>query len=279
VDWRRSLATDPDIAPADIDLAAAASELGLNIQADPAPRTSLAWRTGNDWGGRYLAGRLTVTASGAFLPGVIVEEEALVVARMDERVAASEPPFDEIRDRVVEAWTVEHTQHLAVDSLQTMFDLMNEGAGEAARGEQGPIVSYDTLLSMAGDAGIGVQELPWLERFEQPNTEAGSVHTFSFYTRTQPNLYTLEAGELVPPAVNGTGDWVYLVRSQGAKDASLSKMEPREVAGLRAVAGRTAAQEFDDRTFNSRTFMQEIYGVWIASWDYEDQEEADSEDA
>jgi hypothetical protein len=79
--------------------------------------------------------------------------------------------------------------------------------------------------------------------------------------------------------VNGTGDWVYLVRSQGAKDASLSKMEPREVAGLRAVAGRTAAQEFDDRTFNSRTFMQEIYGVWIASWDYEDQEEADSEDA
>jgi hypothetical protein len=275
-DWRRSLESDAGVVPGEIDLAAAAGELGLSAQADAPPRTSTAWRTDNEWGGRYVAGRLPATRGGAFLPGVIVEEGALVVARVDERIPASEPPFGEIRERVAENWIQKHTQHLALESLQTMYDLMDQGAGDGARGTQGPIVSYETLLSMAGDAGLGVQDSTWLERSELPETEQDSIHDFGRFVRTQPDLYTLEEGELVAPVADSNGARVYLVRSQGARDAALSKMEPKEIAGLRGLAGRTAAESFDERTFNSRAFMQETYGVWIASWDYED-EAADEE--
>jgi hypothetical protein len=129
---------------------------------------------------------------------------------------------------------------------------------------------------MAGDAGLGVQDSTWLERSELPETEQDSIHDFGRFVRTQPDLYTLEEGELVAPVADSNGARVYLVRSQGARDAALSKMEPKEIAGLRGLAGRTAAESFDERTFNSRAFMQETYGVWIASWDYED-EAADEE--
>ena len=278
VDWRRSLESDAGVVPGDIDLAAAAAELGLSVQAEAAPRTSTGWRTGNEWGGRYVAGRLPVTQSGAFLPGVIVEEGALVVARVDERIPASEPPFDQIRDRVAENWTQKHMQHLALEAVQTMYDLLDQGAGEGARGQQGPLISFEAMLSTSGDAGLGVQEMTWLERSELPETDQGSIHQFGLFARTKPDLYTLEEGELVAPMVDGSGEHVYLVRSQGARDAALSKMEPKEVAGLRGLAGRTAAEGFDERTFNSRSFMQETYGVWIASWDYEDEAAEEEEE-
>ena len=134
----------------EIDLAAEAAALGLSAEVGAPSRTMAELQEAEGFGGRFVASQLAFGLEpGAFVTRPIVDEHALVVGRLVEEVPASEPPFDQIRERVVEEWTKEHAIELATRALAAVRARL--GAGE----EEGVVPSADAETFAANDSHAG----------------------------------------------------------------------------------------------------------------------------
>lgn len=282
----------------EVDFAAEAAAVGLSFDGSEESRTRAQLQAAEGWGGPFVASSLAPATPGSFLSNVIVEDGGFVVARLDERLAPEEPPFEEIRGRVAVLWTEEQGRELAMEAAEAVYrgmapapeedaeetteeEVAEETAAEETTEEEVAAIEEDTLpepfvitseqlTAAATAAGQEVVQRPWLERFEIPDDDFDAASPATMHIRVTQDLFDLEPGQLARPQTNAARTHVFLIRYVDERSAPISKMEPADLMNLRRTASTEAVDAFeaDYLTADSR-YVRDTYQVQMAIWDQE----------
>lgn len=230
------------------------------------PRTRTEMMDGEEaWTGRYLMGTLAGGAPGELSTRVVVEEDAIVVSRMLERLDPTLPPFADIRDEVADKWVEEEQPKLAVANLESIRDSLGE------RPEEGvfePTATGEEFAAAAVAAGYEVQKRGWNRQYPAADGEDRPTQA-EFYIRSRASLFTLEDADVPAAEASRDGKAAYLLRSMGSRLPDAADMTPLEAAATQAQLESAAANEFYSGTLRNNDWLISTYNVSLQSLERE----------
>ena len=254
----------------EIDWLAEAAALGLSTVAMEAPQERSDLYEIEGWGGRSLANQLTFQTAGSFLPRAQIEEGAIVLARLVEKVDPVRKPWDEIREDVLEEWATQQAVDIAVDSLNGILELCAEREtsedGEPVPFERWtPTVDAGVLREQAGLANFTVVERPFRGQNEWPNDDPTQALAVDRFLRGQLDLFELEPGQVGYPRKDMSGENAYLVRMKDKREADPKvKMKAQDVLNLRDTLRAESAQELRKALYPGSEWFQRTFNVqWV----------------
>lgn len=261
---------------AEVDLAAEAAAIGLAFTVAGEPRAMLAWTEDKDvpYAGTRLPSTLRGLQVGRLTPIVIVEKGAFAVGQLAERLEPGTPPFEEIRDRVADAWVEERRTELAVAALEAVRGELGEKPAppepDPATGETPepaeflPNVDLARFQEACTAATYEVKRRDFAQRtFSQRGQDPAELEPVEAVLRSTPTLYTRADGDVSEPVADGEGRFAFLFRSAGQRDADLSQMKPLEYTRERQNLANAAIIEFFESTYDSKDFLRERYGLYL----------------
>lgn len=256
-----------------VDLATEATALGLAfVQVDP--RTRDAWAAGEEpWAGETLAASTSALAEGRLATRVVVEEGALVVAQAIERLAPSQPPFDEIREQVADKWVEQRRSEVAVEALESLRAAFEEAPADETEAENTPatprkaMAELEAFKAAVEAAGLELVERGYASRYPRPGEDPEARGEVDNYLQNTTRFYTLEPGEIAEPESSRDGVASYLVRFGGKRDMSLDQMDPGELQQLQATLGRSALTTFFGKTWDDERWIRETFALYLRSED------------
>lgn len=264
-----------------VDMQTEAAGLGLTfVPVDP--RTREAWGAGEEaWSGPSVAGSTGSLPEGRLATRVVVEENALVVARVIEKLAPTLPPFEEIREQAGDEWVKERRSVVAVEKLAALragFEVepeegTDEGAEESAvdDGPRDASAELEAFKAAVTAAGFTVVERDYRTRYPRPYDDPADLTDADTYLQGNTLYYSLEAGDIAEPEASRDGIWSYLVRFGGQRDADLSKMDPGELEQMMAQQRRTAEIGFFSSTFDDPEWIKRTFSLRLQSWENEEE--------
>lgn len=256
-----------------VDLGAEAAELGLVHVDAGVLRSQADWLAAEmPWGGKEsrIVSRMPNLAAGQLVPSVFLDERAMVVARIAEKVLPGPPPFAEIRDRVAEEWVQQKRSELAVQRLELVRDQLGPRPPEPAAGEVPvpfePVVDAETFAAAVAAAGF---ELRWRDHAPRDPMRLASEGEppINELLGMNPLYFSVEEGEVPPARADRTGANAFLVRFAGKRDPDLSKMKPSDLENIRRAVESESVQAFFSRTFESVDFLKERYQLFLRDLD------------
>jgi len=248
-----------------VDLAQEAADLGLDYIVTQERMTVDAWKEQHPELGRAVDQLAQFTEAGSFTPAPVVGARSLVIGRVLDKVEPRQPEFAEIRDDVAETWIEEHAAELAAEKLDKLRDEFGERPEEPLPFR--PETTSDRLAEVAQAAGYEVETREWKDRMDKPGADPTPAELFFM---SESKLYQLREDSVAAPGYDREKQFVYLVRVAGIRDPEVKDLDPAEVQELQRTVEQDAIVGFSTRTFNSRAFMQERYGLWLDSWSDEE---------
>ena len=276
----------------EVDLAAEAAELGLEVQTFDEPQTAEELREVEGAGGAAMAAAVRRSTSGALAPNVVVSQEVLSVVRLDELVESAMPPFEEIREEVLDMWAEDRSAELALEQLVQLRDGFEafepaedeDDAPSPAAGDDDEETVHrradeEAFRAAAEAAGFTVGRRPWLDKSgpltDDPDSEL-PAHRYLFGKRA---FADMEDGELAEAELDRQREHAYLVRKVGQRDMDISRMSPQVYNSYKAASAQAAAMGL--RQYLTGPDLTETYGIqWLVERDTEDDdwdEELDAE--
>ena len=226
------------------------------------PRTRAEFSGGEEaWSGRYLMGTLAGGTPGEVSTRVVVEENAIVVPRLLERLDPTLPPFADVRDKVADKWVEEEQPKLAVAKLESLRDLFGE------RPETGvfePTATAEAFAAAVEAAGFEVQQRGWKRQYPAADDEDRPTQA-EFYIRSRASLFTLEDGDVAEAEASRDGKAAYLLRSMGSRYPDPADMTPLEAAATQAQLESAAATEFYTGTLRNNDWLISTYNIQLRS--------------
>ena len=276
----------------EVDLSTEAAALGLtvsDVNIEGYEREDIEGIPG--WGSFEISSQLMFTGANQFLPRVTVSSDALTIARVTEKIEAAEPPFEEIREDVVNFWIEDRAGALAVERLAAIRDGFGVDAAEDPAAVNSAAENTAAENSAAGDSeaagdSAGEHEDAMAEKgeMEVPTASAAAFEAavraagFEFYdreyfgrgelpdedeansadrhVRVSFQLYQLEEGQIAAPAVANDGDTAFLVRFDSTREKDPGDLTPNQHGGYR---DRIRGERF--REAGARLFRGD--GVWM----------------
>ncbi|MAF64223.1 MAG: hypothetical protein CMJ84_01005 [Planctomycetes bacterium] len=253
-----------------VDLAAEAAKLGLSFAPADAERSLEEWSDGEGpLAGPSVAAAMNNREPGSFVPTVTVQEGALIVARIGMVRESELPPFEEISERVAEAWVEQTSGELALERLEAVRD----GLGERPEIEGTPFLpnaSAEEFEAAASAAAFDVRFRDFQERFAPPTGDDEEADSITGFLNSSNTLYTAEEGQVPAAALDGGRDFAYLVRHSGARAADLSGMTPADYESVQRLEMQLAVQSFSAAAFDSVDYLKARYQLHLASWEGEE---------
>jgi hypothetical protein len=249
-----------------IDLAAEAERLGLDLLAPEKALTQPELRDLGGLAGIYIAGPLFGLAeSGQLTAGVTIGSDGLSFGRAVEINAAATPSVVEIREELLERWADERAGELASEVL--------DGVRTRLAGDGGPdaadlAVDFDAFAAAAEAAGLPLERIADFDRRAPAAAEPTPVQTF---LRTAFMPFTLEEGEVDEVRKDFDGERAYLLRLDGKRNPDPSSMTAGDFQRL--LAQPALPPESDPYAVER---LRERYGLWLATDEVATEESADA---
>jgi hypothetical protein len=250
-----------------IDLAQEAAALGLDYLISDERMSLDVWKAEHPELSRAADQLAQFTEVGSVTPAPVVGSSSLVIGRVLDKVEKRQPEFSEIRDQIAETWIEEHAVELAMEKLDALRDEFGERPEEPLPFR--PEVTSERMAEVAQAAGYELKVREWKDRMDRPEGDLSSEDQF-FLSHTK--LYQLREDGVADPSHDNDKAFVYLARVAGIRDPEVSGLDPAEIQGLQQTVEQETITAFSTRTFNSRGFMQERYGLWLESWSEEEPE-------
>ncbi len=224
------------------------------------------------WGGPQTANQLGFLGAGALTRQAVVNENSMLVAQIEKKVRAQEPPFEEIRDRVAERWVEVRAQEIAQETLRSIYEGFRGDAdtesAEPATIDQPVVVDAEAFATAMSDAGLEIVERPYLARGESPSDDPEEQTDLDRHLRVQAILYTMEEGGVAPPSQGFDRKTNYLVRLADQRDPDPAGIQARDLISLRGLVRDEQFNDFRSSALNptSEEFQQK-FNLWLKYWD------------
>lgn len=251
--WREDL-SKRIAAGTEVDFAAEAAALGLEVLAPEDARTMEEWNKLEDWGGNFIGWQLMQAEAGKVIERVVTTEKSLLVVRSIEKRAAELPPFAELRDKVAERWVEKRAGELAKMRLDELRNQFLPKPPEPDTGKA--IATAEAFDAAAKAAGLVVTRREGYD-FDAP-IESGDRSDLSMFLRTRRNLLTTEPGEIIEPAPYGSGAKLFLVRVESKRPKDLAKMTPQDWQALEMRANGEHGRALQDSLFSLDALMKRL---------------------
>jgi len=265
-----------------IDFAAEAQRLGLEHQAFADALTQEEFAADGAAGNKDLAATVFSTdPDGSFHPSPFALPQGLAVVRANSRVEPELPPFESIRERVVEKWLEPKAEELAQARLARLREGFEkfEPEPEKTEGDDAPPpkdtkphyrATPDAFQAAVSGAGLAVKSRDYVNKSgaasKKPSAgDEEQALTSQAYTW---GLYELEADEVPEPGLSNDKSTAYLVRLSGKREVPIADMTPSQYERYKQSARSEAMQEIGKRM--DLDFLRKNYGLWL----YEESEEA-----
>lgn len=219
---------DAQTAGEEFDFIARADELGLATDrgADEGiTRSEILEVPG--WGSRYISGQLSFAAEGTFVPRVVISENAMTIARAVTKIEAQEPPFEDIREEVVEMWAKEKASELAKETLDGLRETLVARPEGVEHADWTPVIEKEALRERAAEAQYAYYDRPALGRGEMPEDQKPADR----FIQTQSTIYDLEDGQVGPAIVSADKGTVYLVRLDAKGEKPIQEIDVASYEG------------------------------------------------
>ncbi len=228
---------DAQTAGEEFDFIARADELGLATDRgsdEGITRSEILDVPG--WGSRYISGQLSFAAEGTFVPRVVISENAMTIARAVTKIEAQEPPFEDIREEVVEMWAKDRASELAKETLDGLRETLVARPEGVEVADWMPVIEKDALRQRAAEAQYAYYDRPALGRGEMPEDQRPADR----FIQTQSTIYDLEDGQVGPAIVSADKETAYLVRLDAKSDKPIQEIDVAsyEGYGMRALNER-----------------------------------------
>ena len=219
---------DAQTAGEEFDFIARADELGLATDRgsdEGITRSEILEVPG--WGSRYISGQLSFAAEGTFVPRVVISENAMTIARAVTKIEAQEPPFEDIREEVVEMWAKDRASELAKETLDGLRETLVARPEGVEVADWTPVIEKDALRQRAAEAQYAYYDRPALGRGEMPEDQRPADR----FIQTQSTIYDLEDGQVGPAIVSADKETAYLVRLDAKSDKPVQEIDVASYEG------------------------------------------------
>jgi len=249
----------------DIDLGAEAALYGVTVQGGEALLNSEELAEEPGWGSAFVAGQLSLAATKSLIGRVIIDEDAMVVAQFLEKQVGAEPPLENMKTELSEAWAKEHAGKLAVEQLTALRDSL----GEKVEGVPFmPSIDSDNFKSKAAGDSLEVIERPFLEATALPGDVSFNDATpGDQHIRIARDLTGLEDGQVAEATKNIQGTHAFLVRAAGERIAPITSMKPAQLQQLRGQVINETMLEMQNSYFDATNEkVKKRYQIELKSW-------------
>jgi hypothetical protein len=219
-----------------LDLAALASELGLEHQSDGLPRSVDDWTAAVD---DELVIYLRTPGEGNLLRQVVVGSTRLWLGQVLERSPSAPPPFEDVREEARAAWLERRAGELARERLQKVYDGLVAKAGSTpVEGAEAPAAvdasdaDFAAALTEAGLASVSIDWFDPARDTDEPTDDPALAFLRSGYFPGAP-VYALAEGQVAAPQAAGDDESVWLVRGRGKREPTVLAIRPAEYESLR----------------------------------------------
>jgi hypothetical protein len=246
------------------DLETEAIALGLSFDRFE-PRTRTAFVEGEEpWSGNYLLGAVVGLQPGVLGKRVVVEQDALVVPRVLEKLDPTLPPFAEIRDQIADRWVEEERPKVAAAALEALRDGFGERPAEDSGEEYLPVVSSEDFRAAAEAAGYEVLNRGWKRQF--PRAADGERPTEAeFYLRSRSSLFSMDEGVVPEAEASRDGKAAYLVRTLGSRDPDVAELTPQEYSTARNQLQSAAMTSYYTDEIRSDDWLRRTFNLYLRS--------------
>jgi integrase len=242
------------------DLETEAIAFGLSFERfEPRTRTELV-EGEEPWSGNYLLGAVVGLQPGDLGGRVVIEQDALVVPRLLEKLDPTLPPFAEIREQVADRWVEEERPKLAAAALEALRDGLGERPEE---GEFTPVVSSEEFRAAAEAGGFEVQNRGWKRQFPRPGDETPTEA--EFYLRSRSSLFSMEEGSVPEAEASRDGKAAYLVRTMGSQDPDESELTPQEWSSAQGQLESAAMTAYYADQIRNDDWLRTTFNLFLRS--------------
>jgi len=259
-------------AKVDIDFQAEAEALGLTVftgAEEGLTRGELGVSEG--WGDPRMAGQLSFTQESSFVASTVVSTGAMAVGRVLKKFEREEPPFDTIREDVVELWAKDRAAELCTEALDGVRLVLAAKPEDVDAANWKPVIDLDGLRTTATEANYEFYERPFLGRGEDPD----KVTAADRFLRTQADIYDFEDGQVAPAQTSRDKTQAFLVRFDSKRAKAVSEIDVMNYESYRTRISREMMEEFGRSVFRGD-------GEWLQEkmtlrFPYNEQREAERE--
>lgn len=253
-----------------INLAEEAESVGLAYHQEAKTLTLDEWqKLSLPWMSRTHADWITGTAQpGKFATTVSVDDKALLIGRATAKDEPRTPEFAEMREKLREEWITNRMGELALAKLESVRDKLGTRPDptDTTAAPFAPESDAEKFAAAAAELGLQVQRFDYMERVKNPGKTP-----IESYLRASSGLYVTKENTVARAELARDGKHAYVVRIAGLRDADPAKMTPGEMQAFAQQSEQEAIRAFRGRTFASREFMREQYGMHLLSWDQESE--------
>lgn len=219
------------------DLAALATELGLELENDGEPRTGEEW---NELKGDTVGGSIALVQTGQFAPTTAVDATRITLVRVIERKASEAPPFDAVADLAAAKWIDERADALVGEKLKALSEKLTAAAQPAATSKEASadtpaqVVDAETFAREVEAAGIALVHQDWFDPARrvadlESLPEAERFLRSTYYPGAE--FYSLEVGGIAGPSPS-QDERQWIVRLAGKRDPTELKITAGDYASL-----------------------------------------------
>jgi hypothetical protein len=255
-----------------VDLAAEATDLGLAVARleDPATLEDLRKLEGL---GEFAVGPVANLQPGQISPRVIADAQGIVIARLDEKLEPSLPPFAEIRDKVLASWSKDRAADLALERLKALRAGF-EAAPPAPEEEEAPPedpqapeeekperkqATSEAFRAAVEGAGYTVSVRPWLDKSGAPTEDPDAATTAHAFLAQHVEYADNDEGFVPPPELDRQRAHAYLVRVAGKRPIDIARMTPQVYNAYKGASSAEPANQV--RTYLTGPDLDARYGI------------------
>ena len=274
--WSNDL-VDRTLAGEEVSLKAEAEALGIPTTTTEA-LSDTELRERETLGGPGVADPVARTVAGALGSTLFVTEDSFGLFQVDSVEPAEIPPLQAVRDEVFDEWVIEKAQERALEMLAEIRDGFEEFVPQTdedtppltdSQGEQiSPRRRADeaTFQTALEGAGLVPSVRDWVDRRGRVTDDPQASEPAHIFLRSNRTAQGAVVDEVIPPALDSSLKYAYLVRKDGQREVPLDRMAPQEYANYKNQSARSSgsavrdaldfeflAQRFNLKVFDART--------------------------
>lgn len=254
-----------------IDFAAEAAKYGLEHQSYLQAQTRAGFEGAEGANDKNVAQAVFATSpDGSFYGIPMATRTGLYLVRVNSRVEREMPPFESIRERVIEKWVGPRSEELARKKLTALRESFE--TFEPPKEEDQPFVAPDTskhwrtsheaFKAAVEGAGMTLARRDFLNKAgpatddpEHENEHHKTLVSQAYSFR----LYDLEPEEVAAPGLDAEKKYAYLVRLAETREVPITKMSPTQYQNYKRQARSTATA--DVARGLDFAFLEQQYGL------------------
>lgn len=201
-----------------------------------------------------------------FLPDVVVDAKAILVGRVLALQDARLPAYEEIRDKVRDAWAKKKAGEIALAKLEALhatFPMEADPFDPATQVAVEP--DGEKFAAAAKQAELELKTFADLDPRTKPRVDQRGPLDL-FLRRIAARYGIIKVGVISKPELSPDRASAWMARIASKREGDSSRMAAGDLQSMSEQAARQARFDFVNSTFRSPEFMKARYGLDLAIW-------------